>query len=131
MAKQPTNRPIVATPRNMRPRSSPNAEINAQKQDEMRYEDKVFERPEVKDVPLRGYEGGGAIKTKRGMKGIGGGRDMIAGAVGDYLGNRLQRRYDAEAMKRATPPLPEEVPVPQFKHGGRVMNPQSYSKKFR
>ena len=48
-------------PLSMRPRSSPNAEINAQKRDAWRYDGGVYERPEVKAVPLRGYRKGGIV----------------------------------------------------------------------
>jgi hypothetical protein len=52
---------IGGTPRNMRPRSTPNAEINAQKADQFRYAQGIFERPTVKDIPLRGYGKGGRV----------------------------------------------------------------------
>jgi hypothetical protein len=48
-------------PLSMRPRSTPNAELSAQKRDEWRYEEGVYDRPEVKAVPLRGYSKGGAV----------------------------------------------------------------------
>jgi hypothetical protein len=49
-------------PRTMRPRSTPNAEINAQKRDEFLREQGLQEMPMVKDVPLRGYRRGGMVK---------------------------------------------------------------------
>ena len=49
-------------PLSMRPRSTPNAEINAQKRDEWRYDEGVYDRPEIKAVPMRGYSRGGAVK---------------------------------------------------------------------
>jgi hypothetical protein len=50
-------------PLNMRPRSTPNAEINAQKADEWRYDQGVYDRPEIKPVPMRGYKSGGAVRN--------------------------------------------------------------------
>ena len=91
-SKAPKGMPIL--PRDMRPRSTPNAELNAQERDKFLYDYYGKEPPEVKDVPLRGYETGGPIRTRRGMKGVGGGREMIAGAIGDQLGNRLKQRYE-------------------------------------
>jgi len=53
--------PITGTPMGMRPRSTANAEINAQKRDEWRYEQGVFDRPEVQDMTPRGYAKGGKV----------------------------------------------------------------------
>ena len=54
----------AVTPRNMRPRGTPNAEMSAQKRDAYLNEvGKGYGAPEVKDVPLRGYAKGGAVKN--------------------------------------------------------------------
>lgn len=57
-------RPVkVQIPRNMRPRATPNAEINAQNRDQtLREMGMGYPEPPVKDVPPRGYKGGGKIK---------------------------------------------------------------------
>ena len=49
-------------PLNMRPRSTPNAELNAQRRDEVLREMSGEAAPEVKAVPMRGYSRGGAVK---------------------------------------------------------------------
>lgn len=48
-------------PRDMRPRSTPNAEINAQNRDKFLREHRGEPEPPVKDVPLRGYARGGKV----------------------------------------------------------------------
>jgi hypothetical protein len=58
------DKPMPVTPRDMRPRSTPNAEINAQQRDEWRYDQKIFERPEIKDIPKRGYKRGGKVRNE-------------------------------------------------------------------
>jgi hypothetical protein len=56
----------TGTPRNMRPRASPNAEINAQRRDQsLRDMGKGYDAPTVADVPLRGYRSGGKVITTR------------------------------------------------------------------
>lgn len=57
MAKQ------AVTPLNMRPRSTPNAEINAQRRDEVLRDMSGEPAPEVKAVPIRGYSKGGMVKA--------------------------------------------------------------------
>jgi hypothetical protein len=54
--------PKATTPLNMRPRSTPNAELNAQNRERVVREITGEAAPEVKDVPLRGYNKGGTVK---------------------------------------------------------------------
>lgn len=57
----------AVTPRNMRPRSTPNAELNAQNRDKtLRDLGAGYPAPAVKDVPLRGYKRGGVVKAQGG-----------------------------------------------------------------
>lgn len=64
-------RPVKVTiPRDMRPRSTPNAEINHQNIDNWRYDQGIYERPAVKDVPPRGYKKGGPV-SKGGYPAVG------------------------------------------------------------
>jgi hypothetical protein len=64
---------VPILPRNMRPRSTPNAELNAQKREQTVRELTGEPDPPVKDVPLRGYLNGGSVKhgstTQAGWKG--------------------------------------------------------------
>ena len=57
----------AVTPRSMRPRSTPNAEINAQKGDEWRYQQKVFDRPDVKGASVKNFCKGGKVISSRNM----------------------------------------------------------------
>lgn len=54
--------PKVAIPRNMRPRATPNAEMNAQNKDSFLRQISGEPAPAVADVPLRGYSKGGMVK---------------------------------------------------------------------
>ena len=49
-------------PRDMRPRSTPNAELNAQQRDQWRYDEGIYDRPVIKPLPMRGYEQGGKVQ---------------------------------------------------------------------
>lgn len=62
-SRSPEVRAVV--PRNMRPRSTPNAEINAQTRDSVLREMSGEAAPEVKDVPRRGYCKGGKVISSR------------------------------------------------------------------
>jgi hypothetical protein len=54
--------PQVSIPRTMRPRATPNAELNAQNRDQtLRDMGMGYPAPQVKDVPLRGYQKGGRV----------------------------------------------------------------------
>lgn len=53
----------AVTPRNMRPRSTPNAEINAQHRDQVLRDMSGEAAPEVKAVPIRGYKKGGSVRN--------------------------------------------------------------------
>lgn len=65
MENQQMADPVVRTPLNMRPRSTPNAEINAQNRDQvLRDMGKLPPAPPVADVPMRGYQSGGGVRKK-------------------------------------------------------------------
>ena len=57
--------PKVSVPINMRPRATPNAELNAQRRESTVREMTGESAPEVKDVPLRGYNKGGIVGPNR------------------------------------------------------------------
>ena len=53
--------PKVSIPRSMRPRATPNAEMNAQNRDDFLRQQRGEAAPTVADVPLRGYQKGGRV----------------------------------------------------------------------
>jgi hypothetical protein len=53
--------PKVSIPRNMRPRATPNAELNAQNRDDFLRQQSGEAAPTVANVPLRGYKRGGKV----------------------------------------------------------------------
>ena len=53
--------PKVSIPITIRPRSTPNAELNAQNRERVVREITGETAPEVKDVPIRGYAKGGQV----------------------------------------------------------------------
>ena len=57
----------AVTPRNMRPRSTPNAEINAQTRDQVLRDMSGEAAPAVKDVPVKNFCKGGKVISSRNM----------------------------------------------------------------
>src|SRR5262245_51284313 len=134
------------TPRNMRPRSTPNAEINAQQGDEFRYQQGVFQRPEVKDVPPKGYAEGGRVRD-RGVPPYGAAEPNTGKIIPEQA--RLGAQYKPENWDYGGPytagpwrggiqPAPQKGPrayhdggpVLSYEKGGKVV-PSKPSTKYR